>query len=120
MAYTVAYVMNKQAKHKTAAWELISYLTGEEGMQAWAKAGLVLPTRKSVLSKLGYLQDPLYAPFITSTDSATVWQEGENLPTIMTNFNNQFLSALLGEQPLNLAMKRAQNTANAEIQAANY
>jgi len=30
--FTVAYVMNHQTKHKTAAGELISYLTGKEGM----------------------------------------------------------------------------------------
>ena len=35
MAYTVAYVMNKQCKHKNAAWQVMSYLTGKEGMKAW-------------------------------------------------------------------------------------
>ena len=119
MAYTVAYVMNRQAKHKQAAWELIAYLTGQEGMKAWATAGLVLPSRQSVLAALGYEQNPLYAPFIRGTAYATVWQGGENLPAIANQFNNQFLSALLG-QPLAVAMKKAQATANREIQASNY
>jgi multiple sugar transport system substrate-binding protein len=64
MAYTVACVTNKQAKHKTAAWELISYLTRKEGMKAWAREGVVLPSRKSVLLELGYDRHPLYAPFV--------------------------------------------------------
>ena len=119
MAYTVAYVMNRQAKHKQAAWELIAYLTGQEGMKAWATAGLVLPSRQSVLAALGYEQNPLYAPFIQGTAYATIWQAGENLPAIANQFNNQFLSALLG-QPLAVAMKKAQATANREIQASNY
>ena len=119
MAYTVAYVMNRQAKHKQAAWELIAYLTGQEGMKAWATAGLVLPSRQSVLAALGYEQNPLYAPFIKGTAYATIWQAGENLPAIANQFNNQFLSALLG-QPLTVAMKKAQATANREIQESNY
>jgi multiple sugar transport system substrate-binding protein len=50
---------------------------------------------------------------------ATIWQAGENLPTILTQFNNQFVSALIGEQPLRDAMRKAQHSANKEIQAAN-
>lgn len=119
MAYTVAYVMNKKTPHKAAAWELIAYLTGKTGMKAWAKAGLALPARRSVLSELGYDQNPLYAPFVAGAEYATIWQAGENLPIVFTNFNNQFISALLGEQTLPQAMQRAQNTANSEIELSN-
>ena len=118
MAYTVAYVMNKKTKHKEAAWQLISYLTSPEGMNAWAKEGLVLPSRKSVLQELGYADNPLYAPFVKGADYATIWQAGETLPTILTHFNNQFISALIGEQSLRDAMRKAQRSANQEIQAA--
>ena len=118
MAYTVAYVMNKKTKNKEAAWQLISYLTSKEGMKAWAKEGLALPTRKSVLEELGYINNPLYAPFAKGATYATTWQAGETLPTILTNFNNQFISALIGEQSLRDAMKKAQRSANQEIQAA--
>ena len=119
MAYTVAYVMNKKSKHKKAAWQLISYLTSKEGMTAWASEGLVIPTRKSVLTKLGYADNPLYAPFVAGAAYATIWQAGENLPTVMLHFNNQFVSALIGEQSLQQALKKAQIAANKEIQAAN-
>ena len=118
MAYTVAYVMNKKTKNKEAAWQLISYLTNQEGMKAWAKAGLALPARKSVLQELGYADNPLYAPFVRGADYATIWQAGETLPTVLTHFNNQFISALIGEQPLREALKKAQRSANKEIQAA--
>ncbi len=120
MAFTVAYVMNKQSTHKDEAWELISYLTGKEGMKAWANGGLILPTRKSLLVQLGYVNNPLYAPFVTGTEDATLWQAGENLSLVNQNFNNQFLSALLGEQSLSEAMKKAQATANQEIQSSRY
>lgn len=120
MAYTVAYVMNKQSKHKQAAWEVLAYLTGKEGMEAWAKGGLVLPARRSVLDRLGYDTNPLYAPFVAGAKYATLWQGGETLSIINTHFNNQFLSALLGEQSLQQAMQKAQDSANREIKTSNY
>jgi multiple sugar transport system substrate-binding protein len=119
MAFTVAYVMNRKTKHKQAAWKLIEYLTGKAGMKAWATQGLTLPSRRSVLAELGYDRDPLYAPFVKGAKYATIWQAGENLPTIRMNFNNQFISALIGEQPLAAAMQKAQETANREIYLAN-
>lgn len=119
MVYTVAYVMNKKTQHKEAAWQLLSYLTSKAGMKAWAKEGLVLPARKSVLSELGHDQNPLYAPFVEGSDYATIWQAGENLPTILLHFNNQFISALIGEQSLQTALFKAQRSANKEIQAGS-
>jgi len=116
MAYTVAYVMNKKSQHKQEAWQLLAYLTGKEGMKAWTSTGVALPTRKSVTQELGYDRKSLYAPFIAGANYATVWQAGKNLPTILNNFNNQFISAMLGEQPLAVAMQQAQDTANQEIE----
>lgn len=115
MAYTVAYVMNRQSKHKAAAWKFIAYLTDPSGMRTWANQGLALPSRRSVLRELGYDRNPLYAPFAKGTTYATIWQAGETLPILRTNFNNQFVSALLGEQSLSSAMQKAQETANREI-----
>jgi multiple sugar transport system substrate-binding protein len=115
MAYTVAYVMNKKSSHKLAAWKLIAYLTGKEGMTAWTKTGLALPTRASVVNKLNYDNNNVYSPFIAGASYATIWQAGEYLPLILNNFNNQFVSAMIGEQSLEKAMQKAQATANKEI-----
>lgn len=119
MAFTVAYVINRKSRNKAAAWKLVAYLTGKPGMQTWATQGLALPSRRSVLQSLGYGNHPLYAPFVRGASYATIWQAGETLPTLRTHFNNQFVSALLGEQSLSEAMKKAQDTANREIYLAN-
>ncbi|MBB5323933.1 multiple sugar transport system substrate-binding protein [Anoxybacillus tepidamans] len=116
MAYTVAYVMNKNSKKKEAAWKLLSFLTGKEGMKIWTSKGLALPTRKSVAAELGFDKDPLRAPIVAGASYATVWQNGTNLPIITNNFNNQFVSAFLGQRPLADALKEAQETANKEIE----
>ncbi|GAP97496.1 ABC transporter substrate-binding protein [Leptolyngbya sp. NIES-2104] len=115
MLYTVAYVMNRQSKQKDAAWKLIQYLTDEAGMKRWANQGVALPSRRSVLAGLNYDRNPIYSPFVSGAKYGTIWQAGETLPTIVTSFDNQFVSALLGQQPLPEAMKRAQDTANREI-----
>ena len=117
MVYTVAYVMNKQAEHKAEAWELMAYLTGKEGMKNWTSTGFALPTRNSIAASLGYDQDPLRAALVAGVHYAMPWQGGEHLSAILTSFNNQFLSALLGEQSLKQAMIQAQKSANRQIKA---
>nr|WP_217355311.1 ABC transporter substrate-binding protein [Aphanizomenon sp. UHCC 0183] len=117
MVFTVAYVMNKQAPHKLAAWKLISYLTGKEGMKKWTRKGFALPARKSVAQQLGYDQDPLRASLVAGVNYATPWQLGKYPAAIINNFDNQFISVLLRQQPLKQAMLKAQNAANQQIQA---
>lgn len=117
MVFTVAYVMNKRSQHKAAAWQLISYLTGKAGMEKWTKTGIALPSRTSVAQKLGYQQDPLRSPFVAGVEYAMPWQAGKYPAAILNNFDNQFLSAMLGQQPLQSAMQRAQADANRQIQS---
>lgn len=117
MAYTVGYVMNKESKKKDAAWKLISFLTGKEGMKTWTSKGFALPTRKSVAAELGYDKDPLRGALVAGGSYSTTWQAGATLPTIMNNFNNQFVAAYTGQSSLEEAMKLAQETANSEIKA---
>ena len=123
MAFTVAYVMNHKTQHKQAAWELISYLTGKVGMEKWTSTGFALPSRKSVAQKLNAQKanskgDRLRAPLLAGVSYATPWQVGQFPAAIVNNFNNQYLSALLGQQSLPNAMIRAQESANQQIKAA--
>ncbi|MDB9398633.1 ABC transporter substrate-binding protein [Microcystis aeruginosa CS-567/02-A1] len=117
MVFTVAYVMNQQSQHKAAAWELISFLTGKEGMAKWTGTGFALPTRKSVAKQLGYDRDSLRSPLVAGVNYATIWQLGNYPGAIANNFDNQFISALLGQQSFKSAMLRAQNAANQQIRA---
>lgn len=115
MVFTVAYVMSRQSQHKPEAWELISYLTGKVGMARWTSTGFALPSRKSVAQTLGFSQDPLRDALVAGVPYATPWQAGEYPAAVMNNFDNQFLSTMLGQQPLKPAMQRAQNNANSQI-----
>lgn len=118
MVFTVAYVMNRQSQHKAEAWELISYLTGKVGMERWTSTGFALPSRKSVAQTLKFAQDPLRAALVAGVPYATPWQAGEYPAAVMNNFDNQFLSAMLGQQSLQQAMQRAQTNTNNQIKSA--
>jgi multiple sugar transport system substrate-binding protein len=115
MVYSVGYVMSRQSRHKSEAWKLISYLTGKQGMRQWTGSGLALPTRKSVAQQLRYDADPLRSALVAGVKYATLWQAGQYPAAVTNNFNNQFISALLGEQPLQQALLQAQKTANKQI-----
>ncbi|WP_082233457.1 ABC transporter substrate-binding protein [Halobacillus massiliensis] len=115
MAFTVSYVMNSASEKKEAAWKLISYLTGKEGMKTWTESGLELPARQSVAEELGYEDDEVRGPLVAGAEYATVWSDGPNLPTIYNNFNNEFLAAFLGDKSLEDALKTGEETANNEI-----
>jgi multiple sugar transport system substrate-binding protein len=117
MVFTVAYVMNRQTAHKQEAWELIAYLTGKEGMEKWTGTGFALPSRKSVARKLKVDQDPLRSALVAGVKYAMPWQVGKYPAVIVNSFNNQFMSAMLGEQPLAAAMQQAQQSANAQIRS---
>lgn len=116
-AFTVAYVMNQRSQHKPESWQLISYLTSQAGMQRWTSTGFALPTRKSVAKNLGFDRDPLRSAFIAGVPYAQPWQAGAYAETLMNNFDNQFISALLGEQSLSEALQRAEDAANQQIEA---
>jgi multiple sugar transport system substrate-binding protein len=48
LAFTVSYSMAKDAKNKSAAWTLLSWLTGQQGQKIWVSKGLALPSRTDV------------------------------------------------------------------------
>jgi multiple sugar transport system substrate-binding protein len=118
MVFTVAYVMNQKSKHKPEAWQLIAYLTGKKGMEKWTSKGFALPSRKSVAAKLKYDKNPLRAPLVAGVSYATPWQIGQYPAAVMNSFNNQFVSAMLGQKTLKEAMTQAQESANRQIKAA--
>lgn len=75
MAFTVAYVMNKNSQHKDEAFKLIEFLTGKEGQQFVVDSGLALPSRKSMQE--GFKEKyPERAAFIDGASYAVPWQFG--------------------------------------------
>src|SRR5256714_6440404 len=64
LAFTVSYSMAKDSKNKPAAWELLKYLVGRQGMQQWISLGLALPTRTDVHAVAGRGAFTKYPAFV--------------------------------------------------------
>lgn len=48
LLFTVAYVMNRDSKHKDAAAKVINFLTGKDAEKMTADSGLAIPSRQSM------------------------------------------------------------------------
>ena len=54
--FATSYAIYKKSQKKAAAWTLVKYLTGVEGQKEVAKAGLAIPSRKSVAMSPDFLK----------------------------------------------------------------
>lgn len=74
-AFTVSYSINAKTEQQDAAWFLVNYLTGTEGMRKWTSLGLAMPSRKSLegewIAKFKQRE-----PFLKAGSYAQPWQLG--------------------------------------------
>lgn len=54
ITYTAAYAINPDSENKEAAWVVLQYLTGPEGMQKWTEGGIAIPSRDDVPTPEGF------------------------------------------------------------------
>lgn len=86
LSFTAAYAMSPDSPNQDASWTLLSYLTSQQGMQAWVNGGLVLPARSDVTAD----QEPLatYAGFAENAHA------GEGLTPQWASIQDAFNGAL--------------------------
>jgi multiple sugar transport system substrate-binding protein len=48
LGFTVSYSIGTDSANKDAAWVLLQYLTGKDGMTVWTEGGIANPSRKDV------------------------------------------------------------------------
>lgn len=113
LAFTVAYSMNPHSKVKSAAWKLLSYLTGKVGEQKWVNLFQVLPARKSLKAPKGD------GVFVKGAANAQGWvyRAGyfdTNGP--YTVLNNDFVKVQQGSMTAKSAAVDVQNAINHWLQ----
>ncbi|MBZ4662941.1 MAG: extracellular solute-binding protein family 1 [Caloramator sp.] len=86
LAFTVAYAMSVNSKHKKEAAEVIKFLTGKEALKMVAESGLAIPSRKS-MEQLYTEKYPERTPLVEGTKGAQVFQFGANTTKIMDALN---------------------------------
>lgn len=90
LAFTVSYSIGADSPNPDAAWSLLSYLTGPEGMETWTSLGLALPSRQDVPTPEG--REALLA----GADYARPWSFTPGFADVSSAFNNAFTAASEG------------------------
>lgn len=117
MAFTVCYGVPATIsdERKAAAFEVVNYLTGPEGMTAWTDLGLAMPTRAS-LRDHWVQQFPELQPFLDSADFAHAWQFRPGFQDFIDTFAAGLEQAFVGTMLPEDVLSEAEEVANEIIQ----
>ena len=107
LSFTVSYSIAKASKNKAAAWTLLTYLTGKQGMATWTSKGLELPSRKDVR-----LRVPGRTAYIQDAAVGRPWQFAPGFSRVMTVANNELTAVIEGKQTVNGMLAKIQEAAN--------
>jgi len=82
LGFTVSYSIGADSANKDAAWVLLQYLTGPDGMKTWTEGGVANPSRKDVPPATGK------EVLVQSADFAKPWSFIPGFSKINDAFNN--------------------------------
>jgi multiple sugar transport system substrate-binding protein len=88
LAFTVAYSIGVDSANKEAAWVLLQYLTGPEGMASWTGQGLALPSREDVEPAAGR------EALVAGLEYATAYSYERAFPDVQAAFNAELTRVL--------------------------
>ncbi len=88
LSFTVAYSIGADSANKEAAWVLLQYLTGPEGMAEWTNQGLALPSREDVPPAEGR------EALVAGLEYATGYSFERAFTDVQAEFNAALTSAL--------------------------
>ncbi len=91
LGFTVSYSLAKSSKNKQAAWTLLSWLTGPQGMKLWVSKGLALPSRTDVKAIGGRKAFLAASPYVHG------WGF-KNFSNVYTVMNNDLTAVIAGSK----------------------
>lgn len=107
LSFTVSYSIAKASKNKAAAWTLLTYLTGKQGMAIWTSKGLELPSRKDVK-----LRVPGRTAYVQDAAVGRAWQFAPGFSKVITVANNELTAVIEGKQTVKGMLAKIQEAAN--------
>lgn len=111
MAFTVCYGVAADSPNQEAAFTLVNYLTGPEGMKAWTDLGLAMPTRESL--RAGWLEQfPELEPFLDGAEYAHPWQFRPGFQDVLDTVNNGLQQAFEGAMLPETMLEEAEEVGN--------
>jgi multiple sugar transport system substrate-binding protein len=109
LAFTVAYAIASSSQHMQAAWTLLSYLTGRDGMQLWVNAGVALPSRDDVTPLPGT------EVFIGEAPVSTLSQFGIGFNDWFWFAEGELVSVFAGTETIDGMLAAVQSAVNATL-----
>jgi multiple sugar transport system substrate-binding protein len=101
LAFAPSWSIARESKHPDAAWLLLSYLTGRDGMQKWVDEGLALPSRTDVQAAPGR------EAFEAGLEYATVWQLPPGLMNkVYLTAENELTAVVEGDRTVDQMLRR--------------
>jgi multiple sugar transport system substrate-binding protein len=85
-AFTVCYGVAADAANPEASWQLVDYLTNEQGSLAWTEAFSVMPARQSVAEQW-ISTHPELEPFVAGADYSQRWGFVPGFGDVLSVFN---------------------------------
>lgn len=117
MMFSVGWGKYSGTKQSDLADKWIKYVTGKEGMELWVTGTGTLPSREDVAESAKIADNKDMKVHLDAWEYATPWQKGVSLTTIDNAFKNFVPKALDGSMSMEEAMKKADEQANADIDA---
>jgi multiple sugar transport system substrate-binding protein len=114
LAFTVSFSAYAQTEQPDAAWTVINYLTGDEGMGRWTSLGLAMPSRPG-LADAWLQQFPEREPFLISGDYARGWQLGPGGEAFKNDADSELQGLFAGTIDVATALANMQAAAEARI-----
>ncbi len=114
LAFTVSFSAYAETKQPDAAWTVINYLTGAEGMGKWTSLGLAMPARTG-LSDAWLKQFPEREPFLKSGEYARGWQLGPGGQAFYNDANGDLQGLFAGTLDVPTTLKNWQKEAESRI-----
>lgn len=120
VAFTGTYNLNaatfaENPEVGQAAWEVVAYLVGPEGMAAWTSAARLLPSRPD-LADAFLAEFPEFEPFLAQGDVALPFAFGPGGLNFNTNANGEIEALFAEEQDVQTTLDNLQGRAEESIE----
>jgi multiple sugar transport system substrate-binding protein len=109
LGFTVSYSIGKDSSHKSAAWTLLTYLTGKQGMHTWTQQGIALPSRRDVPVPAGR------SPFLKQAGYSHAWQFAPRFSKVIDTANNELTAVFQGKESVDEMLAKVADAARAAL-----
>jgi multiple sugar transport system substrate-binding protein len=105
LGFTVSYSMSRFSSNKPAAWTLLSFLTGKQGMKIWTSKGLALPSRSDVKAISGR------SSLLKQAGYSHPWQFAPGFQKVMDDAGSALTAVINGSKSVNDMLAQIQSEA---------